>query len=200
MRDDTVDSIRARNQALEDELRTFRERLESLRTKYDRYFMGLERIPPEKIRSDLDRDLRNSNLEKSHKTAIKFRFNNVRQRMNTYKRYWDRIMRMIEEGRFKREKGSLQSMGGPPPMPADEAGGGKSGGGNERAVYESWKKAQKELGRDGNVDFDKFQKKLSKQRDSQMEKYGWSDVNYSVRVKDGKVALVAKPVQEGDED
>ncbi len=198
MRDDTVDSIRARNQALEEELRTFRERLESLRTKYDRYFMGLERIPPERIRSDLERDLRNSKLDSSHKTAVKFRFGNVRQRMNTYARYWDRIMRMIEEGRFKREKGALQNMGGPPPMPTDEGGGGKGGSDQERAVFESWKKAQHDLGRESNVDFDRFQQKLDKQRQAQKDKYGWSDVSYSVRVKNGKVALVAKPT-DGEE-
>jgi hypothetical protein len=201
MRDDTSDSIRARNKALESELATFRERLESLRAKYDRYFMGLERIPPEKIRSDLERDLRNSKLETSHKTAVKFRFNNVRQRMSTYARYWDRIMRMIEEGRFKREKGSLQGMGGLPKVPADESGAAQSGGSNkERAVYDSWKKAQKELGRSSDVDFDRFQQKLAKQRQAQKDKYGWDDVSYSVRVKNGKVALVAKPSDQTDDE
>lgn len=192
MRDDTVESIRARNKAVEEELSTFRNRLEALRTKYDRYFMGLERIPPEKIRSDLERDLRNSKLENFHKTAIKFRFNNIRQRMNTYARYWDRIMRLIEEGRFKREKGALQNMGAPPPAPPEERGQASSKN-NERAVYDSWKKAQRELGRSSDVDFERFQKKLEKQRQAQKAKYGWDDVSYSVRVKDGKVALVAKP-------
>ncbi|MDP6946198.1 MAG: MXAN_5187 C-terminal domain-containing protein, partial [Myxococcota bacterium] len=185
--------------AVEAELAVFRERVESLRTKYDRYFMGLERIPPEKIRSDLERDLRNSNLEKAPKTAIKFQFNNIRQRMNTYKRYWDRIMRMIEEGRFKREKGALQKMGVAPAAPQDapQKGGGNA---NERAVYDSWVKAQKKLGRDSDVDFDRFRAKLDKQRTAQKDKYGWSDVNYSVRVKNGKVALVAKPVSEDSDE
>ena len=196
MRDDTVESIRARNKAVEVELATFRERLESLRTKYDRYFMGLERIPPERIRSELERDLRNSKLESSHKTAVKFRFGNVRQRMSTYARYWDRIMRLIEEGRFKREKGSLQNMGAPPPMAAGEGAGGNA---QEREVFESWKKAQKELGRSSDVDFERFQEKLDKQRQAQKEKFGWDKVNYSVRVKNGKVALVAKPADQEDE-
>ncbi len=195
MGDDSADSIRARNKAMEVELSSLSERLESLRTKYDRYFMGLDRIPPEQVRDKLDRDLRNSNLERSHKTAVKFRFNNVRQRMNTYKRYWDRIMRMIEEGRFKREKSALNSLGGPSLPPAARGGGaaGKGEGDGSRAVYDAWKKAQKDLGRASDVDFDRFQAKLDSQRQAQMKKFGWSDVNYSVRVKDGKVALVAKP-------
>jgi hypothetical protein len=199
MRDDSGDSIRARNKALEGELATLRDRLEALRSKYDRYFMGLERIPPDKIRSELARDLRNSKLENTHKTAVKFRFNNVRQRMNTYTRYWDRIMRMIEEGRFKRERGSLQNMGGPPAAPADELGGG-GGAEKERAVYDSWKKAQTEVGRSSDVDFERFQQKLAKQRQAQKDKFGWDDVSYSVRVKDGKVALVAKPADQMDDE
>ena len=135
-------------------------------------------------------NLRNSNLEKSHKTAVKFRFNNVRQRMNTYKRYWDRIMRMIEEGRFKREKSALNNMGGPSLPPAGRGAAGKDEGDGSRAVYDAWKKAQKDLGRASDVDFDRFQAKLDAQRQAQMKKFGWSDVNYSVRIKDGKVALV----------
>ena len=199
MRDDSGDSIRARNKALEGELATLRDRLEALRSKYDRYFMGLERIPPDKIRSELARDLRNSKLENTHKTAMKFRFNNVRQRMNTYTRYWDRIMRLIEEGRFKRERGSLQKMGGPPAAPPDEPGGG-GGAEKERAVYDSWKKAQTEVGRSSDVDFERFQQKLAKQRQAQKDKFGWDDVSYSVRVKDGKVALVAKPADQDDDE
>ncbi len=86
-------------------------------------------------------------------------------------------------------------------MPADSGGGGRNTSDpNERAVYDSWVKAQKKLGRKSDVDFDRFRAKLDKQRQAQKDKYGWNDVNYSVRVKDGKVALVAKPVREGEDD
>jgi len=84
-------------------------------------------------------------------------------------------------------------------MPAEKGQGGGGGSGRERAVYDSWVKAQKKLGRNSDVDFDRFRDKLNKQREAQKDKYGWSDVNYSVRVKDGKVALVAKPADESSE-
>ena len=77
--------------------------------------------------------------------------------------------------------------------------GGGGGNAKERAVYDSWKKAQSELGRKSDVDFERFQQKLAKQRQAQKDKYGWDDVSYSVRVKNGKVALVAKPTGQGDD-
>lgn len=192
MRDDMVNSIQAANRAMEAELRELTDRVEELRTKYDRYFMGLDRIPPERFRAKLERDMRNSKLLKSHKTEMKFRFKNVTSRFTTYRRYWDRVMRMIEEGRFKREKGALGKMGkaGQPkggPAPAPDAA---------RGVFDSWKEAQQQLGRASDVDFDAFKSKLEAQKARQLEKHGWKDVNYSVKVKDGKVALVAKPVKE----
>ena len=192
MRDDMVNSIRAANQAMEAELRELTERVEELRTKYDRYFMGLDRIPPERFRSKLERDMRNSKLLKSHKTELKFRFKNVQSRLTSYRRYWDRVMRMIEEGRFKREKSSLGKVAGlgrPAEQPAEAPDAARS-------VFDSWVEAQGQVGRAANVDFDAFKSKLEAQKAKQIEKHGWKDVNYSVKVKDGKVALVAKPVKE----
>ncbi len=192
MRDDMVNSIRAANQAMEAELRELADRVEELRTKYDRYFMGLDRFPPERFRSKLERDMRNSKLLKSHKTELKFRFMNVQSRFTAYRRYWDRVMRMIEEGRFKREKNALGKMGGLG-QPKDEP---TSAPDAARSVFDSWVEAQGQVGRAANVDFDAFKSKLEAQKAKQMEKHGWKDVSYSVKVKDGKVALVAKPVKE----
>jgi hypothetical protein len=189
---DSAQGMREQQQAMERELQELSSLVEQLRVKYDRYFMGLDRIPPEKLRANLEREFRNSKLQNTHKTALRFKFETIRQRMTTYKRYWDRILRMIEEGRFKREKSALASMGmrppaGAPPKPTD----------GDEGVYRAWKEAQKQLGRSSDVDFDRFKQKLAAQRASQKQKYGWDSVDYSVRVKDGKVALVAKP---GDSD
>ena len=97
--------------------------------------------------------------------------------MNTYARYWDRIMRLIEEGRFKREKGRFKYGASRHLLPQKSAPSKLEN--NERAVYDSWKKAQRELGRSSDVDFER-QKKLEKQRQAQKAKYGWDDVSYSV--------------------
>ena len=197
MAEDLFESIRARNKAMEAELTQFTERLEALRVRFDRYFMGLDRIPPLKDRSDLERDFRNSKLVKSPKTEIKFRFKGVRARLTTEARRWDRIMRLIEEGKFKREKSALSSVG---VRPAEDRKKARGADDPDRQVYESWREAQSQVGKAASVDFAKFRDKLRQQRDKHKQKYGWSDVDYSVKVKDGRVALVARPKKgEGEE-
>ncbi len=197
MAEDLFESIRARNKAMEAELAQFTERLEALRVRFDRYFMGIDRIPPLKDRTDLERDFRNSKLVKSPKTEIKFRFKGVRSRLTSEARRWDRIMRLIEEGKFKREKGALNSVG---VRPATERKKARGSDDPDRQIYDSWREAQSQVGKSANVDFAKFRDKLKMQRDKHKAKYGWSDVNYSVKVKNGRVALVAKPKSSGDED
>ena len=194
MAEELFESIRARNQAMVAELAEYTERLEELRVRFDRYFMGLDRIPPLKDRTDLERAFRTSMLVKSHKTEIKFRFKGLRARLATYGRRWDRIMRLIEEGKFKREKSALSSMGqqGQEPTRRDEDA-------SVREVYKSWMEAQATVGKAPNVDFQRFKQKLQAQRAKHQEKFGWSGIDYAVKVKGGRVALVAKQRKDGED-
>ncbi len=208
MAENSADSIRAQNAKLEEELGQIAEGLRQLKVQYDRYFMGLDRIPPLKARADLERFIRDSKLGKSHKTGVKFRFRNMRQSMISNASRWDRIMRLIEEGKFKRERSALQGMGvrtiedepkeGPP---TTRGGGAKAAAASEdptRKVFETWQAAQSQLGHNAKVDYDKFREKLERQKQEQISKHGWKDIDYAVRVKDGRVALVAKPVKGDD--
>lgn len=209
---DGADQLRADRKAEETELASFKERLDKLRVAYDRYFMGIDRIPPEQERAKLAHDMRHTRLHRSHNTAIKFQFSNIRQRMTSYVRLWERILRLIEEGKFRRERnaeGILGSM-----MKAERAGEAAPGaepdgtGSTEpaaeapeaaraRAVYEAWRVAQREIGRDASVDFESFRLRLEAQKRKHIAEHGWKDVDYTVKVKDGKVALVARPAEDG---
>ncbi|MCB9728000.1 MAG: hypothetical protein H6744_11985 [Deltaproteobacteria bacterium] len=206
MAESTADSIRAQNAQMDEELNQLAEALRQLKVLYDRYFMGLDRIPPLKARDQLERAVRDSKLAKSHKTGVKFRFRNLRQSLLTNASRWDRIMRLIEEGKFKRERNALQGMGVRPSDDDEslrasplERGGGTQAPAEDptRKVFETWQAAQSQLGKNSNVDYDKFREKLERQKNEQISKHGWKDVDYSVRVKDGKVALIARPVKEG---
>ncbi|MBX3231739.1 MAG: hypothetical protein KF837_30725, partial [Labilithrix sp.] len=78
------------------------ERVDRLRAIYEQYFMGYEKLEPTVPRKDVDRRfavLRKANIRN---TALRFRFNVVTQKFNTYAMYWTRICRQIEEGTFKR--------------------------------------------------------------------------------------------------
>ncbi len=211
MAENSAESVRAQNAKLEEELKQIAEGLRQLKVQYDRYFMGLDRIPPLRARADLERLIRDSRLGKSHKTGVKFRFRNMRQSLISNATRWDRIMRLIEEGKFKRDRSALQGMGvrtiedePQQDAPTTRRDGARAEAGTEapedptRKVFETWQAAQSQLGNNANVDYDRFRDKLERQKQEQISKHGYKDVAYAVRIKDGRVALVARPVRGDD--
>ena len=82
-----------------DELET---RLDRLRSLYEQYFLGIEKIEPTVARKDVDR--RFWILRRTHirNTARRFRLQVLVQRYNTFQQYWVRICREIENGTYSR--------------------------------------------------------------------------------------------------
>jgi hypothetical protein len=76
--------------------------LDRLRSLYDQYFVGIERIEPGVARKDVDRRLYLLRKEQIRNTALRYRFQMVLQRYNTLQTYWQRICREIENGTYKR--------------------------------------------------------------------------------------------------
>lgn len=176
-------------------LKAFSRRVEQLRISHERFFMGIDRVPPNPERQTLERDLRNSPLMRSRNTALRFQFNNVRQRLLSYARYWDRIMRLIEEGKFRRERSSLANSGAPAGVPVEA----EDSGDRNRKLYEKWQKAHSQSGTKSKASYESFAAKIEAQRHRQMQAKGWRDVDFDIRVQDGKVRLVGKPVKGRDE-
>ena len=94
--------IEGAKKAMEEELVDLDKRVNRIRVLYDQYFMGIERLPPEMMRNDLDKLFMRSKIPRSRSTALKFRFRSLRQKYTSLKSYWDRIIRLIEEGRIRR--------------------------------------------------------------------------------------------------
>ena len=77
-------------------------RLDRLRHLYDQYFLGFEKLEPQVPRKDVERRIDQLRKEQIRNTALRFRFNVVAQKYNTYSTLWGRTCRQIEEGTFKR--------------------------------------------------------------------------------------------------
>ncbi len=78
------------------------ERVDRLRNIYEQYFLGFEKIEPMVPRKDVDRRFALLRKEQIRNTAVRFRFQMVTQRYNTYAMHWVRICRQIEAGTYKR--------------------------------------------------------------------------------------------------
>ena len=83
-------------------IKELEERVDRLRNIYEQYFLGFERLEPSVPRKDVERRFALLRKEQLRNTAVRFRFNVVTQKYNTYAIHWIRICRQIEEGTYKR--------------------------------------------------------------------------------------------------
>jgi hypothetical protein len=76
--------------------------VDRLRSLYEQYFMGYEKIEPTVPRKEVDRKIHALRKEQIRNTALRFRFQMILQRYNTYQTHWQRICREIENGTYSR--------------------------------------------------------------------------------------------------
>jgi len=193
----------ATDKELEEELSALARDVERLRIMYQQYFLGMEMIPPEFQREQLEKRIRESRLNETRKGVYKFRFISLLQKLRTLEVYWDRMLRAIEQGKIQR--GIPRDAGRPSedvemPLPAGEPVVPKPV--QEKAqsemlkVFQTFLEARKRLGLPvEGISFDAFVKTLEKQKEIHSQKLGVQDFAVEVVVKDGKVVLLLKPKQ-----
>lgn len=91
------------NTEVERALEDLDNRLERLRALYEQYFMGIEKLEPLVPRKDLDRRIMLLRREQVRNTALRFKFQTLIQRYNTFQQYWARVAREIDNGTYHRD-------------------------------------------------------------------------------------------------
>ena len=93
-----------------------------LEIAYEQYFLGIEKRAPEKQRQKLALQMRKLLTRYIPQTDLKFRLRSLSSRFHSYSGYWDRIMRLIDEGRYERHVSRMQrtAESGKPSAPAAE--------------------------------------------------------------------------------
>ena len=76
--------------------------LAELRAAFDQYFLGVERMPPTKRHDALKRQMRDLKGQFIRQTSVRFRIDNLAQKLTTFERLWDRTLKEIEAGTYKR--------------------------------------------------------------------------------------------------
>src|SRR5947209_5613767 len=79
------------------------ESITALQVLYEKYFLGIDRKPPEQERKRISHKLRELRATTVRNTALKFRINTMFAKLLSFERMWDRTLREIEEGTYKRD-------------------------------------------------------------------------------------------------
>lgn len=98
---DTPESIEGRIGEME-------RKLDRLRGLYESFFMGIERAPPNVARRDLNRLLLEMQQEPISNASMRFRYQAMMQRWVLMTAYWNRTLREIESGTYRRDVARAQ--------------------------------------------------------------------------------------------
>ena len=83
--------------------------IKDLETAYELYFTGIEKRAPEKQRVNLTKKIRNLLAQHITQNDLKFKLSSLSSRYQSYSGRWDRILRMIDEGRYQRHNSLLKN-------------------------------------------------------------------------------------------
>lgn len=183
--------------AIADDIASLEKKLIQLKADYEQYFLGYQKVAPEKLRAEVEKFIRLYTNQRITNTALNFRFNTAVAKFNSYRAYWDRTIREIEEGKYVRDKFKMklrEAMRQPtlPVQPTARPQAGPSEEDNIKRVYEEYVRARKST----NEPIPKFEtvaELIKKQAPAIKEKYKASSVDFKVVIEDGKAKLKAVP-------
>jgi len=170
--------------------------ISELVVKYEQYFLGIEKREPLKLCEDIERFIRRYNTSTIVNTMMKFRFNTLAGKFSSYKQYWTRINRLIEEGKYSRDRfkmarhlseGTLR-----PPTDLHE----KKQENDVEIVFQHYLEARRKCNLPtDNISRDTMFSVIEKQRETLRSKHHCSDVEFRVVIENGAPKLKARPAK-----
>jgi hypothetical protein len=172
------------------------EGLVNLHVLYEKYFLGIDRKPPDQERKKVSgriRELRNMMIKN---TGLKFRLNTMFAKLISHERLWDRTLREIEEGTYKRDlfKAKFrqhQGEGGAKPKQPERI---ELSDDKLRRLYDTWLVARQRTGESvAGMNYDAVAQKIRSQVPGLIQKHGAKSIEFKVVIKGGKAILKAIP-------
>jgi len=177
-----------------------------LKVEYEQYFARVLKREPAKLREEVDRTILAYSGKLINNTSFKFKLNAIVAKYNSYKHYWTRVLRAIEDGTYVRKaeaapegpvsKGAAKPAQSPAPSanapaqarPKEEKDNGVS------EVYAKYIEARRQCNEpvDG-ITVDALKKTIDQYRKKVEEQYKTSNVDLRVSIKDGHAKLSIMP-------
>lgn len=166
------------------ELSAIEKALKELQILYEQYFAGVEKREPVKQRDQLSRQLRNFANRRIVQTDLRFRYQNLATRFHTYANYWDRILRLMDEGRFVRGGSTL-----PKPPPDQQQAPSPAEDEVDQIIRQLRQTGSQAFGGDQQAERENVQRFLLQQRQKIRETFGDKQVEFRVVVEEGKARI-----------
>ncbi|CAH2032499.1 MXAN_5187 C-terminal domain-containing protein [Trichlorobacter ammonificans] len=87
-----------------EDLPILESRLTELITRYEQYFIGVEKREPLRLLAEVDQLVRRYATAPITNTMYKHRYTSLVARLSSYRQLWNKTVREIEEGRYARDR------------------------------------------------------------------------------------------------
>lgn len=179
---------------IKEDMEKFKEQMDALKKAYEQYFLGNTRFPPTKLRDELERFVRTYSLRRSPRSVDNFIMNSAFATYSTYRNYWDKIMKLIENGEFNRGEEARPALAfagvkKPSNVILDAPEDGKI-----KQLYETYINAKRKCGEDtSKLTFEKVYASIKSHIPQIKNKFNCTRVEFKVAIEDGKAKLKAVP-------
>ena len=176
------------------ELEQIEHQMKTLEIAYEQYFSGLEKREPMKDREVLTKRIRQFANRRIMQTDLRFKYQNLATRFHSYNGYWERILKLMDEGKYHRNASqTMKPVGTKNQATAASAPAKNSGGGEADSIYNDLMAARKANNIGGKApDKQQVASMLEKQKAKIREKFGDRPVAFKVETRDGKPRIVVK--------
>ncbi len=175
------------------ELENIEHAMKSLEIAYEQYFSGIEKREPMKDREELTKRIRQFANRRIMQTDLRYKYQNLATRFHSYNSYWNRILKLMDEGKYHRNASQVTKPTGLKNQPPKAAAPAASGGGEVDSVYKDLMAARKNCNIGGKApDKGQIASMLEKQKAKIREKFGDRPVAFKVETRDGKPRIVVK--------
>lgn len=174
-----------------EDIELFERSLKELTIKYEQYFLGLEKREPVKLLEEVDRLSRRYTAAAINNSMLLFKYNSLKSRLVSYRNLWNRTIRLMEEGKYSRDRSRLERRQEPAHQPSPQERGGD---GEADQVFRQYLDACRacNLPTD-NLTRERIADTIAKSRSAIKEQYQCSDLEFRVVVEDGKPKIKARP-------
>lgn len=183
---------------LAEDLDQLEEAMTGLQVLYEKYFLGIDRRPPDAQRRQVSEKMRVLKTTQVKNTALKFRIQTMFAKLISFERMWDRTLREMEEGTYKRDvfkaklrearRGAEQKPAQPPPSApqlSDQM---------LRKLYDTYLVARQRTGEStSGLTYDSVASRLRAQVPQLMARHKARNIEFKVVIKAGKAVLKAIP-------
>jgi hypothetical protein len=192
MKTGIISSVQEVYVGISEDIALFERILNDLIIKYEHYFLGLEKREPQKQLEEVERLSRKYVGTDIINTMLTFKYNSLKARLISYKQYWNRTLRLIDEGKYSRDRFKMDIHAKIAPPKPDGCETAETD--EMEKIYRQFVQARRECNLPvDNVSREKVAEIVEKHKRAALEKYCCSDVELRIAVENGNLKLKIRP-------